>query len=309
MMEETGAVMLGYRYSLGIASGDIRRGFDLVSDDEIVSNACQPSPCAKAPDSMAMHMHMLELMVAPTHWLNIAVMGQYVDKYMEMRQLDDGLIDDHTQHQSHGTGGWGDLQILALAKLFASSSNRLHAGLGLSVPTGSVDETHRRSHQESRGYLQYGMQLGSGTFDFLPSLTWRGRRSAWSWGAQVGGVVRMQHENRSGYALGDRFDASVWGGYAIWPWLETSLRGVVALQGEVRGEYDGSHPLTTPPDHPTNYGGWLADLGIGVRAEVSFGPFEGQSVGLEWLQPLATDFNGYQLERVGTLVVDWRLHF
>ena len=75
-----------------------------------------------------------------------------------------------------------------------------------------MNEKQRRTHQEDRGYTHYGMQLGSGTWDFLPSLTYTGACRRVSFGAQASGTVRLEHENDSGYALGDVFQASAWGG-------------------------------------------------------------------------------------------------
>ena len=39
--------------------------------------------------------------------------------------------------------------------------------------------------------LPYSMQPGSGTFDLLPGISYRGRAGAFSWGGQIGGVLRL----------------------------------------------------------------------------------------------------------------------
>ena len=39
------------------------------------------------------------------------------------------------------------------------------------------------------------------------------------------------------------------------------------------------------------------------------GSFEGMRIALEWIQPLAEDWNGYQLERTGTLAASWGMSF
>jgi len=172
-----------------------------------------------------------------------------------------------------------------------------------------VDEKFRRSHQENRGFLPYGMQLGSGTWDLLTGLGYAGWHDALSWGAQVGGVVRLEHENESGYALGDAFHATAWGSYAIAPWLSASLRGAYRIEGGIRGEFDGPSSQISTTDYPENYGGQLADVGIGARFTVPSGLFEGHSIGIEWLQPVWTDWKGYQLERTGVLSAGWSMEF
>ena len=100
----------------------------------------------------------------------------------------------------------------------------MHAALGLSAPTGSVTETYRRTHQEERGFLHYEMQLGSGTWDLLPSLTWNARFRRLFFGAQLGGVLRLEAANEAGYALGDRIRVEAWGGAELTPWLRDIYR-------------------------------------------------------------------------------------
>ena len=37
----------------------------------------------------------------------------------------------------------------------------------------------------------YGMQLGSGTWDFHPAITYLGQTENYSYGAQLGGILRI----------------------------------------------------------------------------------------------------------------------
>ena len=68
----------------------------------------------------------------------------------------------------------------------------------LSAPTGKAD------YKQNGVFTHYGMQLGSGTWDFWPSLTYTGRSDRLTWGAQVLGIVRMEKENQSGLPAGRR---------------------------------------------------------------------------------------------------------
>jgi len=185
----------------------------------------------------------------------------------------------------------------------------VHVGLGLSVPTGEDDLELRRSHQEERGFVHYGMQLGSGTWDLLPSVTWTGQREDWSWGAQLSAVRRLQTENDSGYALGDAFQTTAWAGWAPTRWLGFTLRGVYTAQAALHGEYDGAHDDSGPMDYPSNYGGQFWDLGIGLALTPPGHFLAGNRLSLEWLAPLRDDPKGYQLERRGTLFALWTLDF
>ncbi len=224
------------------------------------------------------------------------------------------------------TGGVGDTGMYALMNLFNRPNHHLHLGLGVSAPTGDVDIQLKRNHGIDGGFIHYAMQLGSGTWDFKPSLTYTGQSRDWSWGAQANGTVRMENRNKSGYALGDIFQATAWGGFNPTNWLTASVRGVYTVQGGLRGQYphssgqfsdpdngsNGSHPSIYkfgPMDYPQNYGGKYWDVGFGLNATVPSGSFAGNQLSVEWLQPVYTNVNGYQLDRDGALSFTWSYGF
>ena len=53
------------------------------------------------------------------------------------------------------------------------------------------------------------MQLGSGTFDFTPGLTYVQTFSDWSWGTQGKYTLRIS-DNDNGYTLGDKLAVTAW---------------------------------------------------------------------------------------------------
>ncbi|NOT13298.1 MAG: DUF3570 domain-containing protein [Methylococcaceae bacterium] len=328
-------MMVGYRYQYASQSGPMLNGTDLVMDQTIVSQGCTGARsvgCFAAPSNMAMHMHMLDIMYAPTDWLTLMLMPQFMDMSMSMRSLSgspgglDHSLNGHLGHHlqnSHETGGIGDLGMFALVKLFDDNMQHVHVTLGLSAPTGDVDMKMRRNHQIDGGFIHYGMQLGSGTWDLKPSLTYTGILGQWAWGAQVNGTVRMEGQNESGYRLGDLFQSTAWGGYHLLPWLNASIRGVYTVQTAVHGQFngiegqffaeDGFTPTSSikfgPMDYPQNYGGRFWDIGFGLNVTIPSGDLEGNQIGVEWLQPVHTDFNGYQLDRDGALAATWSVAF
>ncbi len=237
MLPKAGDFMVGYRYLYGNQSGDMLHGTDPANDQSLVANGCSPNPCFLATSNMAMHMHMLDLMYAPTDWLTLMLMPQFMDMNMSMRGLNGApseniadnnvgnpldprtgaplAIGQHIPHHvqnGHETGGIGDLSMYAMFKLFDNGIHHVHITPGFSAPTGDVDIQLQRNHQVNGGFIHYGMQLGSGTWDFKPSLTYTGHVDEFSWGAQANGTVRMGDKNKSGYALGDIFQATAWGG-------------------------------------------------------------------------------------------------
>ena len=159
------------------------------------------------------------------------------------------------------------------------------------------------------GFQHYGMQLGSGTWDFKPSITYTGKLDKFSWGAQINGTVRLEGNNESGFAFGDIFQSTAWGSYNVLDWLSASVRGVYTLQGTVRGEYNGTFNKLGPVDYPSNYGGRYWDVGFGLNAFVPTGDLQGNNLSFEWLQPVSDDVNGYQLPRTGALAATWSYAF
>ncbi len=315
MLDKAGDFMFGYHFMYSRQAGDMLRGSHPASDQMIVDLGCSDSTqCRFTPTYMNMNMHMLNIMYAPTDWLNVMLMPNFIDMDMNLRALSGRPaaipgIHEHTGIAGHATGGVGDTVMSSLVKLYATSGHQLHMGLGLSAPTGNVDLELRRIFQIDGGLIHFGMQLGSGTWDFLPSLTYTGHSSRWSWGAQLNGVKRMEEQNKSGYRLGDMFQATTWGGYRLNRWLSASIRGIYTLQGAIKGDFNVFNARIGPMDFPTNQGGQYWDIGFGLNVSVPSGKFVGNSLGVEWLQPLRDDVNGFQLERKGALAATWGYSF
>ena len=337
MLPKAGDFMAGYRFMWNSQSGNMLNGANTVSDSAVNASGCAGDPCYLTPDSMSMSMHMLDLMYAPTDWLTLMLMPQFVDMNMTMQGLyptpaDTGLntaLTGHYAHHiqnSHETGGIGDLGMYALFKLYDDGIHHVHTTAGFSAPTGDVNIQFRRSHQVDGGYMDYGMQLGSGTWDFKPSLTYTGQLDNWSWGVQANGIVRMEGHNNSGYRLGDLFQTTAWGSYSLTNWLSASMRGLYTAQGRINGQFPnsqnqfyetlpdgelqyGSILKFGPQDYPQNYGGQFWDVGFGLSAVVPSGDLAGNRVSVEWLQPVHTDYNGYQLDRDGALSATWSVAF
>jgi hypothetical protein len=197
----------------------------------------------------------------------------------------------------------------SLVKLYEIPGHRLHVGLGFSAPTGEADLEFRRVATIDGGLVHFGMQTGSGTWDFLPSLTYTGDHKRWTWGAQLNGVKRMENQNKSGYRLGDVIQATTWGGYSLTRWLSASVRGVYTKQDAIHGDFNAFNRRTGPMDFPDNQGGQFWDIGFGANVTVPKGKFAGNNLSVEWLQPLRNDVNGFQLERRGRLAAAWSYHF
>ncbi|NOT83266.1 MAG: DUF3570 domain-containing protein [Methylococcaceae bacterium] len=316
LLGNAGDFMVGYRYMYAFQGGSMQHGADNVSDRAIINAGCNGKPCYVAPNSMNMHMHMLDLMYAPTDWLTLMLMPQFLDMNMAMQPLEGapnstGLTNAAVQHSQHphNTGGIGDTSLYALFKLFDLPGHHFHATLGISAPTGDVGIQLRDTHGVAIGFIHYGMQLGSGTWDFKPSLTYTGELDEWSWGAQLNGITRLEDRNSSGFAYGDIFQGTAWGNYQLSNWLSASVRGVYTLQGQNTGAYNGKYAPIGPMDYASSYGGRYWDVGFGLSAAVPSGDLQGNRLSFEWLQPVHDEVNGYQLPREGALSATWNYGF
>jgi Protein of unknown function (DUF3570) len=332
VLPKAGDFMVGYRYMRNVQSGDFRLGDQLISIDQARKDGCYGEECAVTPNNMTMNMHMLDLMYAPTDWLTLMLMPQWTDMDMTMIPNPDVQLDNthagHAAVHEHQTGGIGDVGAYGLFKLYGDQHHQVNLALGGTAPTGDVDIVQRKTgiNPIYNNPLHYCMQLGSGTWDFKPALTYTGNVDKFSWGAQANATIRLEGQNKSGFAFGDIFQGSVWGGYQWTEWLGTTVRGIYTTQGEIRGRYptifvDGFDANGNPAQvryedqhidtfgQPQNYGGSFVDLGLGVNVTVPHGAFAGNSLKFEWLQPVYTNFNGYQPDRDYALNFTWSYGF
>ena len=107
--------------------------------------------------------------------------------------------------------GIGDVSLSALIDLWSRDHHKIHAQLGISFPSGSIVEQDKLPTSGATTVrIPYPMQLGSGSYDFLPGLTYTSHAGAWSWGAQAHGEIRL-NENHAEYRLGDEYALTAWG--------------------------------------------------------------------------------------------------
>ena len=166
-----GGLMASYRYMLM----SMQRNYD--GDSQISDAAAQNGYMGSAAE-MDMQMHMLGVMYAPSDKLTLMLMSAYKENSML-----NNMMGNRTKMRS---SGWGDATLSAYYGLYKKQASSAHVGLGLSAPTGSMDE-----RMSSGARMGYPMQLGSGTWDLKPSLTWLGQSGDWFYGSQVSAVIHL----------------------------------------------------------------------------------------------------------------------
>lgn len=286
----TGVFMLGLRYQYR-GSDQYYKGGKQVSASELAE-----AGYTSMASEMNMEMLMLDVMYMPTDKLGLMLMPQLMRMDMSMTGTGAMTMQEHqggpSHEGSHKVSGVGDTLLAALYDLSLNDDYQLVGSLGVSAPTGSADEKNADGT-----FVHYGMQIGSGTWDLAPALTYKDRSEALSWGAQINARIRLESANESGYALGDRYTLTTWSAWKLAPWISVSARLAYEQQGSIKGHYNGPHKHNSPADFQTNYGGEFVDAGLGANLVMRQGPLTGLRLELEWTTRLDEDYNGFQLGR------------
>ncbi len=288
-----GEFMLSYRYMYMQMDGN-RDGSDGLSTADVVNP--DSYNFLISPVNMPMGMHMFGLMFAPSDNLTLMAMVPVVSLDMDHVTRAGGAF-------TTSSSGVGDIKLTALYKVAAFGNSRIHLHAGVAFPTGSIetqDVTSASAPAEVQ--LPYPMQLGSGTTDLMPGITYLGQNIDWSWGAQARGVVRLG-ENDQEYSLGNKFLFTTWGARKLSNWLSASARIEVNSWGDVSGASSAYAGAVTMRMVPTVFselrGGSRVDAGIGLNT--GFKSLDGLRFAVEGMFPVSQDLNGPQLE------TDWQI--
>jgi len=284
-----GEWMVAYRYMV-MDMGGYLDGTDHLSDAQVLKR--YPT----IHTGMTMQMHMLELMHASSDRLTWEVMIPY--KLVSM----DHLMSTGMRFTTH-TEGLSDIEIMALHTLLGNPrrhGDRLLLNTGLSIPTGTV---HARDSTPSNpaARLEYMAQLGSGTVDLLPGITYLADRENWAWGAQALGTVRLGN-NDIGYRFGNQYRLTAWGVYKVNDWLAPSLRLDGHFWGNVHGMDPELDPAGNPESDPNKQGGRRLDLLFGLNLYAPKGKFKGMRLSVEGGFPIYQSLDGPQIK------TDWQFN-
>lgn len=310
-----GEWMLSYRYMYMDMSGN-RDGTDARSPEEIVTTVANPfgaPPTLRVvPTDMPMQMHMVGGMYGLSDRITLMAMGMYIEKEMDHITFQGMAGATRLGTFTTETAGIGDTTLGAIIGLDDGSyeHRQINLGLAVSLPTGSLDETDQiltPMGTTPSPRLPYPMQLGSGTFDFKPSLTARSRTGKWSYGAQASAILRLD-ENDEGYTLGDVAEATGWLAFEPQPWISFSGR----LKARSVGQIDGQDLMIMAPVQtadPENHGGETVEALFGLNLAGQMGWQKGHRIAAEIGLPLHRDLNGPQMETDLTFTLGWQKAF
>lgn len=315
-MHKAGEWMISYRYMHMEMAGNRFNG-GAISPDTIVTSIpnrfagmpMQPPTLRVVPLWMDMDMHMFGGMYAPTDWLTLMVMGTYISKEMSHRTYQGPSGTAIAGNFVTRTSDLGDTSVNGLFRIFDTENAHIHMHFGVGLPTGS--NTNAGAVLSPMGTtpvlrFPYAMQVGSGTYDLRPGLTYTGRSNDLTWGLQYTSIVRFGRDN--GYRLGDHHKFTGWAAYQIEPWISISAR----MAGEMLGEINGIDSAIIAPVQtadPANYGGEAVTAFLGINLAGQEGALRGHRLGIEVGIPVMRHLNGLQMEVDWQITVGWQKSF
>ncbi|MGC6455506.1 MAG: transporter [Coraliomargaritaceae bacterium] len=311
-----GEWMLSYRHMNMYMEG-MRHGTNSLSSSEVFSAG---PGYVVVPEEMSMQMHMIGAMYAPNNQFTLMLMTHYLDSTMDHRinPAVGMLIQANGGSESFTTytDGFGDTKVTALYQFYNEAETTAHLGIGMSLPTGSIDEEDTIPMMglgRVRSVLPAPMQLGSGTYDLLPSVTLSKECTSYSYGIQASGVLRLEKENKRDYRLGHQFKLQGWAGIPVADWVSLACGLEYEWREELQGDQEninqgpammGRNTVTTA--YGENYGGESINAILSINLLAPRGQWSGHRLAADLHLPLYRNLNGYQLETDYTFTLGWQ---
>lgn len=293
-MHSKGEVMFSYRFMTMKMDGAL-------SESSEIKNATIFENYMAAPEKMTMDMHMLGFMYAPTNQLTLLLMANYLSNSMDLTsKMNIGFETQST--------GFGDVTVGGLVHLMSKNQQKLHANLGVSIPTGSLNQRGDTPMMKNT-QLAYPMQLGSGTWDPYAGITYLGQSTSTSWGFQTVFKTRIG-DNDKNYSLGNQWSLSGW--YALQASKSLSFSGSLDYfsVGSIKGKDADLNPMMMPLFNTKNSGRNQLNFGLGSNYLVSNGLLKNVRLAAELIIPLTQSVNGIQMKKglTGVIGIQYAIH-
>jgi hypothetical protein len=193
--------------------------------------------------------------------------------------------------------GVDNVEASVLWSVFSEGPYRAHVHAGMSFPFfGGIDDYDDNPYSGgSLDYSPYPMQIGTGTFDFLPGFTLQVQNSYGSFGMQGKGTIHLGRNDHD-WSLGNRYMGTFWGAYRFSDYISASGRIEAATWGELDGYDSRLDALFSPEANPSSLGGTRVDLPLGVNLVFPEGRMAGYRLSVEGVKPLYQDLDGPQLQ-------------
>lgn len=300
--------MLSYRY-MQMGMGEPIHGNSSTTALDVYSSYLAYNP------SMKMDMHMVMGMVGISDRLTGMVMFHYIQNSMPMEIFGNhihtmsGMTMSANTSMEMRTSGMGDVKLHALYGIVKNRTTQVVLSLGASLPIGTI---YQKGSQDDMFYagtrLPYMMQLGSGTWDLLPGITFVTQKNAFALSTQVLGNLHL-NKNNVGYRFGNEISANIWFGYNWWKGFGSTIR----IEGSTIDKIDGFdktiYAYNEIAANPINYGGTRIQGLVGLTYQFEKGFIANHRVAVEFGLPLYQNVNGFQNKLKQTWMASWSYSF
>jgi hypothetical protein len=292
-MHKKGEVMLSYRY-MRMDMGGNRVGSNSISTAETLNQF------PVSPTNMEMNMHMLGAMYGVSDKVTIMAMVPYLSKSMDHVTRMGGTFNTSTK-------GVGDVKLAAMVSLLKTANSRAHLNLGVSLPTGTINERAAIPINPD-AQLPYPMQIGSGTWDIIPGITFTGTSDILYWGAQLMATIRTGTNSRD-YRLGNKVQLTAWNMFRLTSGFDAGLRVTFNHWGNIHGADAELMPMLVQTANADLQGGDRIDISLALNYEIQNGTLKGHRLAAEFILPVYQKLDGPQMEQNWSLIVGWQKAF
>ncbi|MEM8501079.1 MAG: transporter [Pseudomonadota bacterium] len=208
-----------------------------------------------------------------------------------------------------GTDGIGDVGVSWRNNFYKDDICQFSIGVGLSLPTGSIDEQGDTPREPGNQQLPYTMQLGSGTYDVKIGMGMSWYLGKWTWVSDFGYVHRTNKNDRD-YRLGNRFLLGTEMRTAVNKYITAGLGVEYQHSGDINGldteiTVPGPFPYPASITDPGNFGGQLVRANGSLTLKLT----ARQSAVITYGSPVYQDLNGIQPKARGRVSASWSISF
>ena len=288
---------------------DYLDGTKKLSYDEVLWSPGQEPRTEKnfpvVPTRIEQEVHAVVFGFEATDALSFRLVTPYISQSTEHISIVPGYSEFTIDSQ-----GVGDISLLGSYRFANSQTQKWKVGMGISFPTGSIDEEGDTPRAPGKQQLPYTMQLGSGTFDIPLQLSYLNQQPSYSWGADFSAKIRLGKNDRD-YRLGNSASVSSWLTLTTINWIQPSIKLDFLTWGRISGEdkslsVPGPFPYPAPVVDPRLFGGTLLNLSLGVKIPVAW---QDSHFNLAYGKPIYQSLNGPQSSEDYRLSLSFKLAF
>ena len=284
---------LQYRF-LKAEFGDYGDGTRKISNDEVLFSPGTEARTDKnfpvVPTTITQEVHAIVASYNFERNIQVMISASYVKQSTNHISIIPGY-DFFTINSS----GIGDVSVIGSYDLSYSVDTSWQFGIGVSLPTGSIDKEGDTPRAPGLQQLPYTMQVGSGTYDMPINIAYTHVQNSFNWGAELAAKVRFGKNDRD-YRLGDRVMFTGWIRFKNFQWVKPSVKLTFEHSGSIHGLdqellVPAAFPYPAPVTNPKLFGGQQANIILGLRFPLKSAR---QSVDFELGKPIYQSLNGPQ---------------